>query len=445
MENMIYKKSYYNLIVKDKSIDKHIYFNTLTGNMFSVKKNDKMLIDDLLSDINNKKNEYPNLFEVLLQKGFIVNGEWKELDVIRVRNKNGVFLDRNYHFFINPTLECNFNCWYCYENHPKGRMSNETIKIVKQHLEYMIKVERINGLNLSWFGGEPLLYFSSIVYEISLFAKTLCEDNNIPFVNQITTNGYLITPSIINKMSEIKLNKFQITFDGNEEEHDKIRFIKNNHKGSFRKIINNMKNIIDKLDDVFIILRINYTDITLKTLDSIFDEFEPKYRSKIQISFQRVWQTYDKIISNSTNPNLLNCIDKCKIMGYNVKDLHFTINKEKVCYVDKLFHLEMNWDGKIYKCTARGYDDKYVVGKINDSGKIDWKPESLMNHFSTSTFDNRMCIKCKLLPICMGPCVQKVIESKENNIKNMCYLNFTEISVKEYIIRMYKDRNKSNI
>ena len=43
------------------------------------------------------------------------------------------------------------------------------------------------------------------------------------FSNSITTNGYLIDDDMIEKFKEIKLNSFQITLDGYQDVHDKIR------------------------------------------------------------------------------------------------------------------------------------------------------------------------------------------------------------------------------
>lgn len=39
-----------------------------------------------------------------------------------------VFRDSNYRLTINPTLNCNFSCWYCYESHNKKSMSEETLQ-----------------------------------------------------------------------------------------------------------------------------------------------------------------------------------------------------------------------------------------------------------------------------------------------------------------------------
>ena len=35
--------------------------------------------------------------------------------------------DSTFELIINPTLDCNFHCWYCYENHLKGSKMDEGI------------------------------------------------------------------------------------------------------------------------------------------------------------------------------------------------------------------------------------------------------------------------------------------------------------------------------
>lgn len=98
-----------------------------------------------------------------------------EISLLRYRNHQHIYADRDYSLFLNPTLECNFSCWYCYETHEKGYMSEKMIEKIKKHIIYMIEKIHINSLTLSWFGGEPLLYFNEVVYPISLFAKEICE------------------------------------------------------------------------------------------------------------------------------------------------------------------------------------------------------------------------------------------------------------------------------
>jgi uncharacterized protein len=98
-------------------------------------------------------------------------------------------------------------CWYCYESHPEGYMSEDTINKIKKHLQLKIEKDKIISLNLNWFGGELLLYFYEIVYPLSKFAKELCKKNNIPFISTITTNAYCIDEKMVERFDDIDLHR----------------------------------------------------------------------------------------------------------------------------------------------------------------------------------------------------------------------------------------------
>lgn len=97
----------------------------------------------------------------LEEAGAVVADDFDEVDALRKRIDE---IDNNDSFLllhINPTLDCNFRCWYCYENHIKGScMTPETygnvVKLVKNRIA---KQPNLKYLQLSFFGGEPLLRF----------------------------------------------------------------------------------------------------------------------------------------------------------------------------------------------------------------------------------------------------------------------------------------------
>ena len=73
------------------------------------------------------------------------------------------------------------------------------------------------------------MYFQEVVYPISKKVQEICANNNVAFRNTITTNGYLVKSSMIEKLKEIQLTSFQITLDGGKRFHNKTRFSKDVH------------------------------------------------------------------------------------------------------------------------------------------------------------------------------------------------------------------------
>ena len=433
----MYKLSRYNYFVSDEN--QVIYLNGITSKIFAMSCEEHLRLQMFFQNLDLFEQKYPSVFKLFRKWGFIIFDSIDEVEILKYRNRKAVFNDKHYMLVINPTLECNFNCWYCYEEHPRGFMANETMHRVKKHIKYMIEKEKITSFNLSWFGGEPLLYFKEIIYPISLYAKELCEINQIPYYCGATTNSFLIDKSMIKDMNQINMFNFQITLDGDEDRHDKIRNVVG--QPTFRKIVDNINLLLEKVSNVKIILRINYDQQTLEkcNLGEVFKLFNEKYRNKIRVDFQRVWQTAPSI--NGENNKLLELHNLCIRLGYNQTEISgaFNLNMVYTCYADRFYHTELNYDGKVYRCTARGYSDEYVVGDLMDSGVIHWNEEKMARRYGKSTFENRVCLACKYLPLCCGPCSQKMIETSEQKLEEVCYLNYAEVRPETMILNYYND------
>ena len=418
-----------------------IYFNAISTKIFSLNSEEHQRLQSLMQNLEFFESKYNSVFQYLKKQGFIIDAGLNELDIIRFRNRMSVYANKQYSISINPTLECNFACWYCYEKHPQGYMQSETMEKLKKHLMYMVEKQRITALHLSWFGGEPLLYFNEVVYPISVYAKQLCAQNHIPFYNAMTSNASLFTEDMLPMLNEIELKTYQITIDGDEKRHNKIR---NDHgKPSFSTIINNVKMLCDFIPDVRITLRVNFDNVTLEraNLSDVFQLFTLEQRQKIKVDFQRVWQTREYEMTE--NKTVLDLYDQCVQLGFQqivANENVFLIGRYYKCYVDRFFHTEMNYDGKIYRCTVHGYDDKYVVGELADDGHINWNGKALVQRYGKATFENDMCLKCKYLPLCMGPCSQSVIENEGKRLECMCPLKDCEVTPESAIISYYKSK-----
>lgn len=86
----------------------------------------KMIVDS--HNIISADTIDPEFYENAIKSGCIIENKVDEVENVRneiIRaNENDVF----FHLTINPTLNCNFKCWYCYENHKvDSKMTLETI------------------------------------------------------------------------------------------------------------------------------------------------------------------------------------------------------------------------------------------------------------------------------------------------------------------------------
>ena len=433
--------SKYNYFTKYK--DRIVCLNGISGKTFSLNENELSIFNGVLYD-KDKQIENPSFSEWLSKNRFLINSHVEELDYMMELNKKSRESDY-YNLIINPTQECNFNCWYCYEKHERGFMNDEVINKVKTHIDSKLQEKIFKHFNLSWFGGEPLLYFKKIVYPLSLYAKEKCREKNVTFSNTITTNGYLINIKTIANFNEIDLRHFQITLDGDKSVHDQIR----NQKGkpSFDRIIQNCIDICCLLANSSITLRINYTDESINTqFHKVLDIIPFEYRKQILVQFQRVWQTYSNNEQSEKSKILLKENENAlRENGFEVSYNHnYAVFKGHVCYADRKNYANINYDGNVFRCTARDFSPQNSLGFLNDDGEIIWKEDSLLELDSKPYFFNEKCLECKYLPLCGGPCFQKAIEALKTS-GFFCVKNALDTDVDTFILQHYlkvKEYNK---
>lgn len=98
---------------------------------------------------------------------------------------------------FSPTLcvthSCNLDCIYCYQNHDgQHRMSFDT---AKKSIDWIFSniPSDMNGVEVSFIGGEPLIEFDLIR---KLYEYTHKNYSNEEFIFYATTNGTLLTPDM---------------------------------------------------------------------------------------------------------------------------------------------------------------------------------------------------------------------------------------------------------
>jgi uncharacterized protein len=133
----------------------------------------------------------------------------------------------------------------------------------------------------------------------------------------------------------------------------------------------------------------------------------------MKIDLQNVWQVEP---TTDTIEKLKALIEKLKIDGFDVIIPKYIPKKFYNCYAEKKSYLVVNYDGNVFKCTARDYSKNHKVEKLLLDGNIEFN-EKIQLYNNISTINEEYCLDCKYLPICFGPCIQNTYEFNTGKFK----------------------------
>lgn len=414
------KFSQYNIRIplSDKS---DILYNALSDRFIAIKH------DLELQDVS----DLPKTVAILLQEnGMLTADDSDERSEAIDRWKQEASSSSALTIIINPTLRCNFNCWYCYENHTNAPiMSHDILEKVKKLIASSIS--GTDMLNISFFGGEPLLEFVRIVAPLITYSEEVAGKSNKQIRFSFTTNGFLLTKEMISFLSAHNCRGMQITLDGGRNSHNKTRISKT--KDSFETITTNIKRLLDH--KISVTLRINVTPENISDCSDILtwiQNLSDEQKHYLSVNVQQVWQTAKTSNISIQVDNLLDSICQLGVYAYPA----ILDNLRRMCYADKANTLLVNSNGDIFKCTALDFKTEDRISNISSSTIA----EDLSDHFKRLTekrFANKSCIGCRIFPLCLGGCHRSVVDHTDNDY---CIYNEDQTKINDIIMTIIKDR-----
>ncbi len=185
-----------------------------------------------------------------------------------------------------PTEKCNFRCTYCYEDFELGRMSDELQAAIEKFIDR--RTPELDVLNLSWFGGEPLLA-KEVILRIGHHAHKLCEEYGVKFMGNMTTNAYNLDIELARELLSINHNFFQITLDGWENTHDVLRR-RADGQGTFGVIWKNLLDMHSLHQRFEVCVRIHVRRDNHDNLKILMREFATQFQgdSRFRLDFQHL-------------------------------------------------------------------------------------------------------------------------------------------------------------
>lgn len=401
MENIISKYVYTFISSKNENL------------IYCSRSNSFLKVSQRIFDFINECKNTPSLLKeldgnvlTLLKKNKIIVGVDDDKDYLlehQVVTDQRTYSKSILGLTLVPTLACNFDCPYCFENNKRAKTMPE--KVIDDLVSFINLHTEAQCIDLTWFGGEPLLAFH-ILKDI---LKRIDADVRIPLRgHSIITNGYYFNADVIEFFKHHSLKSIQITLDGQKERHDKIRKQKGTGQGSFDQLILNMDTILTELPTTKLSVRINIEKNNLQDFYILQDELSKRWEGKNVSIYPGILR-----IENETQ-TALSC---SSLNSDEIDDLIFNLRSNNILNVPIYPQLNLNKNccatlinsyivgprGEIYKCWNDVSDDNKIIGYINEEKLIN--PQLLHRYIIASKwYNNPECKECFALPICKGSC-----------------------------------------
>lgn len=400
------KQSKYNCILQDNT--GMVIYNAATDQLVALTPQLANIFNEGKAAPEKIKAQHAELYDHLLQKGIFVCDDADETEAYIRKREEYERSSGEYTITINPTLACNMSCWYCYESHKNmPAMSADVKQSVLLLIDKLLADNKLKKLNLSFFGGEPLLYFDKVVVDIVNHAKMQCKAFDAKLSIHFTTNAYLLTDSVLKQLEGLDVS-FQITIDGGKQVHDSVRKTKGGEP-TYARIVEHIHQTLSHGFPVGV--RFNYTAKSIPSFIDVVKDFshlQQEQKQLVNFTFQRVWQDNEGDASQVEQQveHIERAFEQAGLFVNNAKSYIVPY-----CYADGVNTAVVNYNGDLFKCTARDFAPKSKEGTLAADGTLRWN-ERLRKRMSIR-HGSDTCLQCRIYPICHGGCSQMKLEAPD--------------------------------
>lgn len=345
----------------------------------------------------------------LYHGGFAVDARLDETALLRINSMFARTRSDSLLLTIVPSMGCNLACEYCYQaaNERPGVMDSRIQQAVIDHLTTTLSAGRLRRVHITWYGGEPLLFWD-IIRELGSRIGELCSAHSVALTSNMVTNGTLLTTGRAEEMAQLKIRTCQITLDGPRCVHDRRRPYRSG-EGSFADIVDNLRAL--RGGPLSINLRTNVDRTNAESTQQLVEEIRdlsgwypltlaqtiafpgcgcsyPSQHAFSMTEFARVVLGSRAILRQS---GFLSTVPPAP-------RLH-------VCGADRANAFLVDASGTLYKCwNDIGMTDR-SLGHISHPMAVN--TPAMVYYLGWDPFSDPECSQCSHLPLCMGGCPSK--------------------------------------
>ena len=391
--------------------------NTMTGACFLLSKDElDHLVKEDFGYFNNDQ------LRQLKNSGIIISKSLDEKKLLRYAYQKAKADTDIARIIIAFSLSCNMACSYCFERKKHYIMNDKDIGLLLQYIIDFVEINRIKGLNICWFGGEPLL----CVKQISSLSNDLiyyCNKTGINYTSSIVTNGYLVRKELIEHIREWKIDTVQITLDGSKEIHNKRRPLVAGGD-SYTEICEGIR-LLDKAK-VKTRIRVNIDKSNIDEYEIVHDSF----REFDYVTCYPAMVTVEDTQSSEQRSLCFGCNERS--MFYDRFQLFESTDYSPGicnCLAEHDNSFLVDPDGYIYKCLNDIGNPIAAIDHINK--RIDGTL-STSKYLGRDPFSEDECADCKFIPMCYGGCVYEYLRQGTHLCNSVKYSYLTSCRNKIY-------------
>lgn len=385
-----------------------ILYNSYTGHTCAFRGKSAERVRPLLSR-TGVHGPLSKLATYMVDNGFLVQKSVDEDARWDVRYGQQQYRTDVLQLILLASEECNFRCVYCSQEFKRGSMLPNVRTGIRNLI--MSRIQKLRGLQVGWFGGEPLLAFD-VIEELAPFAQHVAKDHGVVFTSDITTNGYLLTPERSRKMLEWGIRAYQITIDGTTADHDMHRPLKEGG-ATFQQIISNVVAMKQHAHPFSVHLRVNFDRTNVNNLTPLFETLKQQLGddARFQMRFRPVgkWggpndEQLDVCGLVEANRLITQLSDQASSHGLHTEGAADSVSPvESVCYAARPYNFVVGADGKLMKCTVLlDTEPSNIVGSISSDGKLNLNEDMFARWVKPYYHTDSMCQKCFFVPVCQG-------------------------------------------
>ena len=372
--------------------------------------------------------------------------------------------------YIILSDQCNLACRYCFLGNNdiekrgrffSGNMSNTTADKAIDYFIHQIKTSGINTRDnkpiLIFYGGEPLVNFSTLVYIASRINSLRQSEDSIKNLEMsVITNGVLLNEKMIKQLQELQV-AVAISIDGFTEESNKMR-VDLNGKTVFSRVLQALNRC--KANGLSVSLSVTLTEETIKDKYGILDLIDTY--GITSLGFNILMSDENSVLPQSYNESAAQFIidefvelrnrgvyeDRMmrKLKAFAKAQVYFSD-----CAATAGGQIVIAPDGSVGICHGCLADKQYFISHVddiefvavNDNHFIEWSQLTPVNHGE--------CHTCPALGICGGGCPVNAMHLKSENTIHSIDKRFCAHSMKvlEFLIwdlyRIIMERTKENV